>query len=241
MTVTRLLFREDAYLREAPARVVALTPEGGIVLDAALFYATGGGQPGDSGVLEWDGGRIAIATAVKGEGGSVVLVPAEPAALPLVGTQVVQRLDWERRHRIMRVHTALHLLSVAIPLPVTGGQIAPEKGRLDFDMPEPPEDVAAIEAALNALIARDLPVTEDWITDDELRANPGLVKTMSVAPPMGQGRVRLVRIGQGADQVDLQPCGGTHVARTGEIGAVAIGKIEKKGRQNRRVSITLSG
>jgi misacylated tRNA(Ala) deacylase len=156
-----------------------------------------------------------------------------------VGTTLRQVLDWERRHRHMRVHTALHLLSVVIPLPVTGGQIGAERGRLDFDMPEPPEDVAALEEALNELIERDLAVSEDWITEAELAANPGLVKTLSVAPPAGQGRVRLVRIGQGKDQVDLQPCGGTHVARTAEIGRVSIGRIEKKGRQNRRVSLTL--
>jgi misacylated tRNA(Ala) deacylase len=135
----------------------------------------------------------------------------------------------------MRVHTALHLLSVVIPLPVTGGQIGADRGRLDFDMPEPPEDIEALNEALNVFIDADLPVTESWITDAELMANPGLVKTMSVAPPVGQGRVRLVKIGE----IDLQPCGGTHVARTGEIGRVAIGKIEKKGRQNRRVSLTL--
>ena len=139
----------------------------------------------------------------------------------------------------MRMHSALHLLSVVVPLPVTGGQVGAERGRLDFDMPEPPGDAAALEEALNALIARDLAVTDDWITDAELEANPGLVKTMSVRPPMGQGRVRLVRIGAGPDQVDLQPCGGTHVARTAEIGRVRIARIEKKGRQNRRVSIEL--
>jgi misacylated tRNA(Ala) deacylase len=135
----------------------------------------------------------------------------------------------------MRVHTALHLLSVVIPLPVTGGQIGADRGRLDFDMPEPPGDIEELNEALNAFIDADLPVTESWITDAELMANPGLVRTMSVAPPVGQGRVRLVKIGE----IDLQPCGGTHVARTGEIGRVAIGKIEKKGRQNRRVSLTL--
>lgn len=236
--MTGLLFR-DAYLREAVATVTGHTPEGGIICDACLFYPTGGGQPGDSGRIDWDGGSAGIATAVKGEGGSVILVPAEPAALPAPGTTVRQRLDWDRRYRHMRVHTALHLLSVIIPLPVTGGQIGTERGRLDFDMPDPPADVAALEAALNALVARDLPVTDDWITDAELETSPGLVKTMSVRPPMGQGRVRLVRIGQGADQIDLQPCGGTHVARTGEIGRLRIGKIEKKGKQNRRVSVEL--
>jgi misacylated tRNA(Ala) deacylase len=238
--MTDLLFRADPYLAEAPATVLAHTPEGGIVLDRTVFYATGGGQTGDSGWLDWDGGRLPIATAVKAEGGMVALVPAEPLPLPPPGAVVLQRLDWDRRHRHMRVHTALHLLSVVIPLPVTGGQIGADRGRLDFDMPDPPGDVTALQEALNALIDRDLPVTDDWITDEDLMANPGLVKTMSVMPPMGQGRVRLVRIGQGADQIDLQPCGGTHVARTAEIGRVEIGKIEKKGRQNRRVVITLA-
>ena len=238
--MTDLLFR-DAYLREAPARVTGHSDQGGLIVDASLFYPTGGGQPGDGGFLDWAGGRLAIATAVKGEGGAVVLVPDAGQDLPPVGAEVTQHLDWDRRYRHMRIHTALHLLSVVIPLPVTGGQIGPEKGRLDFDMPEPPEDVAALEAELNALIARDLPVTDDWITDAELAANPGLVKTMSVKPPTGQGRVRLVRIGEGTGQVDLQPCGGTHVARTGGIGRVSLGKIEKKGRQNRRVSLHLAG
>ncbi len=237
---TELLFRADPYLHEAEARVLAHTPEGGIVLDRTVFYPTGGGQPGDSGLLLWDGGRLAIATAVKVEGGGVALVPAEPAAMPPVGAPVRQALDWARRHRHMRVHTALHLLSVVIPLPVTGGQIGAERGRLDFDMPDPPESVERLEEALNRLIDLDLKVTDAWITDDELLANPGLVKTMSVKPPMGQGRVRLVRIMDGETLVDLQPCGGTHVRRTSEIGRVEIGKIENKGRQNRRVTITLA-
>jgi misacylated tRNA(Ala) deacylase len=236
---TRPLFREDAYLKDAPARVLAHTPEGGVVLDATIFYPSGGGQPGDSGTLVWDGGRLSVAVAVKGEAGAIVLVPGEPAPLPPVGTDLRQRLDWDRRWRHMRVHTALHLLSVVVPLPVSGGAIAADKGRLDFDMPEAPADRDALEAALNALIARDLPVSEAWISDAELEANPGLVKTMSVMPPKGQGRVRLIRIGAGADEVDLQPCGGTHVRRTGEIGPVTLGKIEKKGRQNRRISILL--
>jgi misacylated tRNA(Ala) deacylase len=233
--VTDLLFRDDAYLTEAAATVVAHTPEGAIVLDRTLFYPTGGGQPGDSGWLVCDGVRIVVATTVKVEGGLVGLVPAEPLPMPAVGARVMQHLDWDRRHRHMRVHTALHLLSVVIPLPVTGGQIGAERGRLDFDMPDAPGDTGAWEAALNDLIDRDLVVSQEWITDAELAANPGLVKTMSVQPPVGQGRVRLVRIGE----IDLQPCGGTHVARTGEIGRVEIGRVEKKGRQNRRVSITL--
>ena len=237
--MTELLFRTDAYCREAEASVVAHTEEGGIVLDRSVFYPTSGGQPGDSGRLEWSGGAMVIATAIKGEGDTVVLVPAEPVAMPAVGSTVVQVLDWERRHRHMRVHTALHLLSVIIPLPVTGGQISADKGRLDFDMPEAPEDRDSVEAALYALIDQDLEVTESWITDAELDANPGLIKTMSVMPPRGQGRVRLVRIGTPAFQVDLQPCGGTHVARTAEIGRITLGKIEKKGKVNRRVSIHL--
>lgn len=235
--MTDPLFRADAYLREAEATVLAHTPEGGIVVDASVFYASGGGQPGDSGIIQWDNGRMAIATAVKVEGGGIALVPAEALAMPPIGARILQRLDWDRRYRHMRVHTALHLLSVVIPLPVTGGQIGAEKGRLDFDMPDPPNDVAALEVALNALIARDLAVSDSWISDAELLANPGLVKTMSVMPPMGQGRVRLVRIGDALDQIDLQPCGGTHVARTAEIGRVELGKIVKKGKQNRRVSL----
>lgn len=237
--MTEPLFRSDPYLRDAEGTVTDHTAEGGIVLDRSIFYPTGGGQPGDSGWLVWEGGKIPVATALKAEGGRIALVPAAPEAMPPVGTVLRQQLDWDRRHRHMRVHTALHLLSVVIPLPVTGGQIGAERGRLDFDMPDPPADVQMLEDRLNTLIGLDLAVTEDWITDAELDANPGLVKTMSVRPPIGQGRVRLIRIGEGLGQIDLQPCGGTHVARTAEIGRVEIGRIEKKGRQNRRVTISL--
>ncbi|MEO1638220.1 MAG: alanyl-tRNA editing protein [Pseudomonadota bacterium] len=237
--MTEMLFRDDAYLREATGTVTHVTDEGGVVLDRALFYPTSGGQPGDSGVLRWDGGEIEIATTVKGQGEEIILVPAEPASLPPVGTEVTQILDWDRRYRHMRVHTALHLLSVVIPLPVSGGSIATEKGRLDFDMPEAPEDKQALEDDLNRLIACNMAVTEEWITDAELDAQPDLVKTMSVQPPRGSGRIRLVRIGVGAETADLQPCGGTHVANTEEIGKVRLGKIEKKGRQNRRVYLHL--
>ncbi|OWU83469.1 Ala-tRNA(Pro) hydrolase [Oceanicola sp. 22II-s10i] len=237
--MTDALFREDAYLQEAPATVLAHTDRGGVVLDRSLFYPTGGGQPGDAGRLTWAGGSMIVATTVKGEGDEIVLVPGEGADLPPVGTELFQHLDWDRRLSHMRVHTALHLLSVVIPLPVTGGQIAEGQGRLDFDMPEAPEDKDALEAELNALIARDLEVGETWITDAELDANPGLVKTMSVQPPRGSGRIRLVRIGEGSEQVDLQPCGGTHVKRTGEIGRVRIDKVKNKGSRNRRVSILL--
>ena len=245
--MTRLLFRDDAYLQEAPAVVLSHTPEGGLVLDQTIFYPTGGGQPGDSGWLIWEGGRLPIATAVKAPGAlgaqdtadGVALLVAEPATLPPPGTQIMQRLDWGRRHLHMRIHTALHLLSVVIPLPVTGGQISAERGRLDFDMPDPPENMAVLEDRLNLLIGRDLAVTDRWITEAELAAQPQLVKTMSVRPPAGQGRVRLVQIGEGAGQVDLQPCGGTHVARTAEIGRISLPKIEKKGRINRRVTLVL--
>ena len=238
--MTTPLFVTDPYRTDGTGLVAGHTPEGGIILDQTIFYPTGGGQPGDSGILEWDGGRLEVATTLKSDGDAIVLVPATPDPLPPVGVSVRQALDWRRRFGHMRVHTALHLLSVVIPLPVTGGAIADTKGRLDFDMPEAPEDSAAIEEALNALVARDLPVTDDWVTDAELAANPGLVKTLSVAPPKGAGRVRLVRIGLGSDQVDLQPCGGTHVASTGQIGALRLGKIEKKGRRNRRVYLHLA-
>ncbi|MBV0912199.1 alanyl-tRNA editing protein [Anianabacter salinae] len=248
--MTEMLFRTDPYLKEATALVTAITDEGGIVLDRTVFYPAGGGQPGDIGRLSWGseamgdtggGDSLTIRDTVKGDGDQIILVPDAASGLPEIGTEVTQHLAWDRRHRHMRIHTALHLLSVVIPLPVTGGSISAEKGRLDFDMPEAPGDKDALETALNEMIGRDLPVTEDWITEDQLDANPGLVKTMSVQPPRGAGIIRLIRIGEGEDQVDLQPCGGTHVARTGEIGTVRIGKIEKKGKQNRRVSITLAG
>lgn len=237
--MTDPLFRADAYAQSCQTVVTRQTEGGGVVVAASVFYPTGGGQPGDSGTLAWPGGQIAILEARK-DGDAIALIAAEGAEVPPVGAEVTLTLDWPRRYAHMRVHTALHLLSVVVPLPVTGGSIGAGKGRLDFDMPDAPEDKQAIEDALNALIARDLPVSETWITDAELEASPGLVKTMSVRPPTGQGRVRLVRIGQGADQVDLQPCGGTHVKSTAEIGTVRLGKIEKKGKQNRRMTVFLA-
>ncbi|MEJ8560484.1 alanyl-tRNA editing protein [Yoonia sp. GPGPB17] len=237
--MTELLFRKDAYAREAKGKVTEITSEGGIVLDGTIFYPTSGGQPGDSGILRWKGGEIEIATTVKVAGDTVVLVPAEPAGMPTLGQEVTQVLNWDRRYRHMRVHTALHLLSVVIPLPVSGGAIGAEKGRLDFDMPDAAGDKAALEGDLNRLIACNMNVTEEWITDAELDAQPELVKTMSVQPPRGSGKIRLIRIGVGNETADLQPCGGTHVSNTEEIGQVRIGKIEKKGRQNRRVYLHL--
>lgn len=237
--MTHMLFRDDPYQREAQSRVIAHTEEGGVVLDASLFYPTGGGQPGDSGSLEWDGKRMLVATAIKGEDGAIVLVPSEPVALPPVGSHVVQQLDWDRRHKHMRIHTALHLLSVAVPFAVTGGSISATHGRLDFNMPDAPEDRTALEEALNLFVEQDARVSDGWITEAELDAAPELVKTMAVKPPRGQGDIRLVRIGEDDDWIDLQPCGGTHVARTGEIGALRLGKIEKKGKLNRRIYVHL--
>jgi misacylated tRNA(Ala) deacylase len=237
--MTRTLFHEDPYQREAPGRVAGFTAEGGIVLDHALFYPTGGGQPGDSGWISWDGRRLAIATTVKGEGDQIVLVPAEPSELPPLGAHLVQELDWDRRHRHMRVHTALHLLSVVLPFGVTGGQISASYGRLDFQMADLQLDRETLEEDLNTYVSLDVPVSDGWITEEELAQAPHLIKNMAVAPPKGAGDIRLVRIGDEENWIDLQPCGGTHVARTGEIGALRLGKIENKGRQNKRVYLHL--
>ena len=239
MTATTLLFRDDAYATSCDARVVGTTPEGGVILDRTVFYAQGGGQPGDVGALMTAGGdRIEITNTVYGPDRSQVahLVGTEAASRLAEGDTVTLRLDWPRRLKRMRVHTALHLLSVVLPYPVTGGSIGDGDGRLDFDIQDAGLDKAAITDQLNALVARDAPVTERWITDEELDANPGLVKTMSVKPPRGSGRVRLVEI----EGIDLQPCGGTHVRRTSEIGKVVITDIEKKGKQNRRVRLSLA-
>lgn len=238
--MTEALFRADPYLKTAEAEVLTVTPEGGVICDRTIFYPKGGGQPGDSGAIRWEGGRAEIAGAVKGEGDAVILVPAEAAPLPPVGARLETRIDWDRRHRFMRMHTALHLLSVVVPLPVTGGQIGAEKSRLDFDMPEVIHDREFIQARMNALIAEDHAVSDEWITEAQLDAQPELVKTLSVKPPRGAGHIRLVRIGEGDTPVDLQPCGGTHVRSTAEIGAVTVGKIENKGKANRRIAITLA-
>ncbi|WP_040439571.1 alanyl-tRNA editing protein [Roseibium aggregatum] len=237
--MTTPLFRDDAYLRTCEAEVIGVNERGGIVLDRTVFYATGGGQPGDSGALELeDGTKLEIATAVYEEDKkTIVHVPSEGQNLPGTGSRVTAHIDWARRYRLMRIHTALHLLSVALPFPVTGGQIGDPEGRLDFDMGDETIDRDALVEKLNALASGDHEVTTQWITDEELDANPGLVKTMSVKPPRGSGKVRLVRIGS---DVDLQPCGGTHVTRTSEIGVLDLGKIENKGKQNRRVRIRLT-
>lgn len=239
--MTEALFRDDAYARECPASVVAINDRGGIILDRTVFYATGGGQPGDSGELLFDGGSCAIATAVYDDDRTTIVhVPAEGGVVPLPGTTLTASLDWERRHKFMRVHTALHLMCSLVKYPVTGGQIGAGEGRLDFDIADAGAlDKDELTARLNALVEADHPISERWISDAELEANPGLVRTMSVKPPMGSGRVRLIAIGEDG-AVDLQPCGGTHVRSTREIGAVAITKVEKKGRQNRRIRLALA-
>ncbi|MGQ3354390.1 MAG: alanyl-tRNA editing protein [Phreatobacter sp.] len=237
---THFLFRDDAYLAECEAVVTAVTEKDGAVgveLDRTVFYPTGGGQPGDNGWLKVDGADLPVATAVYGETkGDVVHVLAPGTAAPPIGTRVVARLDWAPRHQRMRMHTGLHLLSVVLPYPVTGGSIGAEESRLDFDIPESGLDRDVLTEKLNALIGQDAAVTDRWITDAELEANPGLVKTMAVKPPMGSGKVRLVEIAG----LDLQPCGGTHVRRTGEIGRLAVSAIEKKGKQNRRVRVVFA-
>jgi misacylated tRNA(Ala) deacylase len=234
---TTLLFREDAHLRDCEATVTAITDKGGILLDGTVFYATAGGQPGDRGVISWEGGRIEIATTVYDENKDVVHVPAPGQTLPGVGVRVAAALDWQNRYRNMRAHTLMHLLCASVPFPVTGGAISEDGGRIDFDIPEGRiPDKAELTGTLNRLIAEDHAVTFRWITDEEMAENQHLIRTMSVKPPMGTGRVRLVMIGTDGD-VDLQPCGGTHVLSTGLIGPVTVAKIENKGKINRRIRV----
>ena len=234
--MTQRLFLDDPTLASVSATVVASGPDG-VVLDRTVFYARGGGQPGDSGVLRWDGGETPITEAVKGEGEAIRHLVAADASLPPVGATVEAAIDWQRRHAHMRMHTAMHLLCSLIKgAAVTGGAVGADKSRLDFDLPNPPPK-EEIEAGLNALIAADHPVRIEWVDESVLDTDPGLVRTMSVQPPRGTGRLRLMRIGEGEALVDLQPCGGTHVARTGEIGPIRVAKIENKGKQNRRITI----
>lgn len=235
---TEFVFRADTYAAACEARVIA-HHEKGIVLDRTVFYATSGGQPGDSGQLvAGDGSVIAIPTAVFIDPAKTIIahVPAPGAALPEIGATVRAEIDFAPRLKRMRMHTALHLLSVVLPYPVTGGSVGDADGRLDFDIPDGGLDKDEVTAKLNALIERDAPVRDRFITEAELDANPGLVKTMSVQPPRGAGTIRLVEI----EGLDLQPCGGTHVARIGEIGPMVVTQIEKKGKQNRRVRIAFA-
>lgn len=230
--MTEELFREDSYLRECEATVTGAVP-GKVTLDRTVFYPTGGGQPGDSGVLILPGGsELAIANTVKDEDGIAHLCD-ESAPLPSPGDKVIARLDWDRRYLHMRMHSCMHLLCAAVPCGVTGGQIGAEKSRIDFDTGDHVLDKEQITAELNRLVEEDKPLSHRWITGEELDAKPDLVRTMSVQPPRSGGRIRLMEV----EGIDLQPCGGTHVSRTGEIGKVAVSKIENKGKRNRRVNV----
>jgi misacylated tRNA(Ala) deacylase len=231
-----LIFRRDAYTVRCQATVVAVD-ERGLMLDRTVFYPTGGGQPGDTGTLHHDGAEIRLTDTIKGDGpDSVIHVPEVGAELPAPGSVVEVEIDWDRRFAHMRMHTCLHLLCAVVPGAVTGGQIGADRSRLDFNVPSASLDKDDLTAHLNRLIADDHPVSYRWIDDAELEANPDLVRTMSVKPPTGTGQVRLVDI----EGIDLQPCGGTHVARTAEIGRVEVVKIENKGKQNRRVVVALA-
>jgi len=235
--MTEMLFRDDAYLRSCTGRVIAVDDRG-IRLDRTVFYPMGGGQPGDTGMLRLSSGQpIAILDTIKDGQDDVLHIPAPGAALPAPGTEVVAEIDWERRYRLMRMHTCLHLLCSIVPGAVTGGQVSDGRGRLDFDVPGSSLDKEVIAGRLNALIAGSQLVAPRWITDEELAAKPEIVRTMSVKPPTGMGKVRLVEI----SGLDLQPCGGTHIRNTSEIGPIAVSKIENKGKQNRRVMLAFAG
>ncbi|MFO1121188.1 MAG: alanyl-tRNA editing protein [Hyphomicrobiales bacterium] len=238
--MTELLFRDDARRDSCSATVTGINDRGGLLLDRTVFYATAGGQPGDKGRISWDGGETIIATTVYDETKSVVHVPAAAGPLPTVGSGVTATLDWNNRYRNMRAHTLMHLLCASVPFPVTGGAITEDGGRIDFDIPEGEiPDKIALGQRINQLIADDHPVSYRWITDAEMEQNRHLIRTMSVKPPMGTGRVRLVLIGENG-HIDLQPCGGTHVASTSEIGPIAVSKIENKGKINRRIRLVFA-
>jgi misacylated tRNA(Ala) deacylase len=227
-------------LKSCIGAVSAVTERGGIVLDQTVFYATAGGQPGDKGRILWDGGEAVIATTVYDEAKNVVHVPAEGQKLPPAGTQVTAELDWDNRYRTMRAHTLMHLLCATVPFPVRGGAINEDGGRIDFDIPEGRiPDKTELGGRINLLIAEDHPVSFRWITDEEMTENQHLIRTMSVKPPMGTGRVRLVMIGVDG-KVDLQPCGGTHLNSTSAIGPIAVSKIENKGKINRRIRVVFA-
>ncbi|MEX3009230.1 alanyl-tRNA editing protein [Hoeflea sp. TYP-13] len=237
MQETQQLFLDDAYLSTAEGQVTAINDRGGILLDQTCFYATSGGQPGDVGFFEReDGSKIEVAATVNGQSkAEIVHVPANEQAVPEIGERLALHIDWARRYRLMRMHTACHLLTVACPYPITGASVGENESRIDFDMSEA-VDKATISEKLMELVHGNHPVFTQWIDEAELEANPGLVKSKNVRPPRGSGRIRLVCIGD-AGSVDSQPCGGTHVTETGEVGAIHIGKIEKKGRENRRFRI----
>ncbi len=231
--MTQELFREDSYIKECDATVVAID-DGAVILDRTRFYPLGGGQPGDTGEITCAGGKATVVDTRYGDGGTIRHVVEENSVLPEVGQQVHASIDWDQRYRHMRMHTALHLLGSVLKYGVTGGNISADKSRLDFDM-EDTIDKEAVGIAIRSLVEADHAVTCRWITDEELAAQPDLVRTMSVQPPKGRGKVHLLEI----ESIDLQPCGGTHVRSTAEIGKVRIGKVEKKGKRNRRVNIHL--
>lgn len=235
---TEALFRDDAYLSTAEGKVVAINERRGILLDRTNFYATSGGQPGDTGFFERaDGTRIEIAGTITGETkDEIIHLPAAGQPLPEIGEALVLHLDWERRYRLMRMHTACHLLTVVCPYPITGASVGEEESRVDFDIPDAGVTKEGVTEALMKLVAENHPVFTRWITDADLAANPRLVKSKNVRPPTGAGRIRLVCIGEDG-VIDSQPCGGTHVTETQEVGDIHIGKIEKKGRENRRFRI----
>ncbi|WP_313528303.1 alanyl-tRNA editing protein [Shinella sp.] len=234
---TTALFRDDFYLSTHEAVVTAVHEDGGIELDQTCFYATSGGQPGDTGFLERaDGSRIALGPAVTGATKEIIIHrPLEGEASPIVGETVVAHIDWARRYKLMRMHTACHLLSVVCPYPITGAAVGEDDSRVDFDMTDT-IDKDAVTAKLMKLVEENHPIFVKWITDAELAANPGIVKSKNVRPPMGLGRVSLVCIGENSS-IDSQPCGGTHVSETQEVGAIHISKIDKKGKENRRFRI----
>ncbi len=239
MTIaTQCLFRDDAYLKEANAHVVAVNERGGIILDRTVFYATSGGQPGDTGTLiRSDGSTIEIAATVCGETkDQIIHVPAAGSAPPEPGETLSISIDWGRREKLMKMHTACHLLTVVCPYPITGASVGESDSRVDFDLPDMMMTKEEVSEAMMELVREDHPIYTTMIADEELAANPDLVKSKNVRPPSGAGQIRLVNIGANSS-VDSQPCGGTHVRSTGEIGEIHIGKIEKKGRENRRFRI----
>lgn len=234
----RLAFLDDAYMKSCEGTVAAINDRGGIILDCTNFYATSGGQPGDTGYLHRvDGTKITIATTVTGESKQeVILVPAEGQSVPELGEKITGHIDWERRHKLMRMHTACHILSVVCPFPITSANVGEEESRVDFDLPEAGVTKEGVSTKMMEIVAGNHPVYSEWITEAELDADPSIIRSKNVRPPRGAGRIRLVAIGENAS-IDSQPCGGTHVLTTGEVGEIHIGKIEKKGRENRRFRI----
>ncbi len=234
--MTKALFTDDAYMQQCQATIISINADGGIILDQTVFYPTGGGQPGDSGVLVTnDGIEIKINTVIKDKiNGEIIHIPEENQPSLEIDANVTAKIDWDKRFTYMRMHSAMHILCAVVPCGVTGGQVGYKKSRLDFDIGEHTLDKVEITAAMNEIIAGNHDITAQWISDSELDANPDLVRTMSVQPPRGAGKIRLLKIG---GDIDLQPCGGTHVINTSEIGEVIISKIENKGKRNRRVNI----